>query len=91
MIYNSKRFNKAECEFKNYFMVRNDNLGKASFNILKLKYSISKNSLIYHQLDINSQNSINSIINWIKFQFGKIDILFNNAGIYLFKCKRRNY
>ena len=64
------------------FTARNDNLGKASFNKLISKYPSSKDSLIYHQLDITNQSSINSIINWIKSQFGKIDILFNNAGIY---------
>ena len=37
---------------------------------------------MYHQLDITNKESIISIINWIKSKINKIDILFNNAGVY---------
>ena len=64
------------------FTARNDNLGNASLNKLISKYPLSKTYLFYHQLDITNKESINSIINWIKSKFQKIDILFNNAGVY---------
>lgn len=64
------------------FTARNDNLGTSSLNKLISKYPHSKPFLFYHQLDITNQQSIKSIIDWIKQKFNKIDILFNNAGIY---------
>ena len=63
------------------FTARNNNLGNSSFNKIISKYPSSRSSLFYHQLDITNKESIMSIINWIKQKFGKIDILFNNAGI----------
>ena len=63
------------------FTARNNNLGNSSFNKIISKYPSSRSSLFYHQLDITNKDSIMSIINWIKQKFGKIDILFNNAGI----------
>ena len=59
------------------FTARNDNLGNTSMNKLISKYPQSRSFLFYHQLDITSKESINSIINWIKSKFKKIDILFN--------------
>ena len=64
------------------FTARNDNLGKSSLNKMISKYPHSKEFLFYHQLDITNKQSINSIIEWIKTKFYKIDILFNNAGVY---------
>ena len=64
------------------FTARNDKLGTSSLNKIISKYPHSKECLFYHQLDITDKQSINSIINWIKTKFNKIDILFNNAGIY---------
>ena len=64
------------------FTSRNEKLGTTSMNKLISKYPSSKSQLIYHQLDITNKDSIMSIINWIKSKFKKIDILFNNAGVY---------
>lgn len=64
------------------FTARNDSLGNSALSKIISKYPHSKEFLFYHQLDITNKLSINSIINWIKTKFQKIDILFNNAGIY---------
>lgn len=37
--------------------------------------------LIFHQLDVTDQASIQALKNWIGDQFGRLDILVNNAGI----------
>ena len=73
---------KQKVEMNIIFTARNDNLGNSSLNSLISKYPDSKKYLFYHQLDITKKDSINSIVNWIKTKFNKIDILFNNAGIY---------
>ena len=73
---------KKKVEMNIIFSARNDNLGHSSLNSLISKYPDSKEFLLNHQLDITKKDSINSIINWIKTKFGKIDILFNNTGIY---------
>jgi NAD(P)-dependent dehydrogenase (short-subunit alcohol dehydrogenase family) len=72
---------KQKTDLNIIFTARNDNLGESSLNNLISKYPNSKNFLFFHQLDITKKESINSIINWIKTKFQKIDILFNNAGI----------
>jgi NAD(P)-dependent dehydrogenase (short-subunit alcohol dehydrogenase family) len=64
------------------FTSRNENLGKASLNKLLSKFPHYRPYIFYHQLDITNIQSINAIINYIKSQFQKIDILFNNAGVY---------
>lgn len=64
------------------FTARNNALGNASFNKLISKYPHSRANLFYHQLDITNKESINSIITWIRTKFKKVDILFNNAGVY---------
>jgi len=35
----------------------------------------------YHQLDINSQESVNKIKSWVQSEFGRLDVLVNNAAI----------
>ena len=61
---------------------RNEDLGQKSFNKLLTKYPYSKDYFYYHQLDITNKESISNLISWIRRQFGKIDYLVNNAGIY---------
>ena len=73
---------KQNLNFNIIFTARNDKLGNSSLNKLISKYPSSKSFLFYHQLDITNKESITSIINWIKTKFKKIDILFNNAGVY---------
>lgn len=42
--------------------------------------SFSEN-VIVKQLDVNDEESIRSLFEWIKTDFGKLDVLINNAGI----------
>lgn len=39
--------------------------------------------IIYHQLDVTDINSIEVIYNYIVERFGILDVLINNAGIYI--------
>lgn len=64
------------------FTSRNENLGNSSLNNIISKYPKIKPFIFYHQLDITDKQSILSVVQWIKTKFKKIDILFNNAGIY---------
>ena len=59
---------------------RNEELGKKSYNTLLYKYPYFNNYLFYHQLDITKKGSISNLINWLRYKFGKIDYLVNNAG-----------
>ena len=61
---------------------RNQKLGETAVQKLLQKYPKFQPQLFYHQLDITKKDSIISISNWIKEKFGKINILFNNAGVY---------
>ena len=61
---------------------RNQKLGETAVQKLLQKFPKFQPQLFYHQLDITNKDSIISIANWIKEKFGKINILFNNAGIY---------
>jgi NAD(P)-dependent dehydrogenase (short-subunit alcohol dehydrogenase family) len=42
---------------------------------------ISDKNIIPLKLDVNDQNSIAYVRDWIKREYGKLDILINNAGI----------
>ena len=37
--------------------------------------------IVYHQLDVNNQQSIATIKEWIINTYGRLDVLVNNAGI----------
>ncbi|MBD2386902.1 SDR family oxidoreductase [Cylindrospermum sp. FACHB-282] len=39
--------------------------------------------VIFHPLDVNSQESSQQLAQFIRQQFGRLDVLVNNAGIYL--------
>ena len=39
--------------------------------------------IVYHQLDITDQDSIDKLQTYVKKEFGRLDVLVNNAGIYL--------
>ena len=73
---------KQKLDLKIIFTSRNENLGKASLNKLISKYPSYASTIFYHQLDITNKESVDTIINYIKKNFAKIDILFNNAGLY---------
>lgn len=37
---------------------------------------------VFHEMDITQDSSIEKVANQIKSEFGKLDILFNNAGVF---------
>ncbi|XP_059443131.1 peroxisomal hydratase-dehydrogenase-epimerase-like [Corylus avellana] len=53
---------------------------RGSEAIEKLK-AAGYSDVIFHQLDVVDKASISSFANFIRIQFGKLDILINNAGI----------
>ncbi len=59
-------------------LARNEELGQ------KALQELTKNGLekiLFHQLDIDSMESISRFANFIKEKHGGLDILINNAGI----------
>jgi NAD(P)-dependent dehydrogenase (short-subunit alcohol dehydrogenase family) len=47
------------------------------------KLSSDKKNIVYHKLDVTNGKDIESLRDWILKMYGKVDILINNAGIYL--------
>jgi len=47
------------------------------------KLAAGKLNVIFHQLDVTNEVSIEKIKNFIEKKFGKLDILINNAGIMI--------
>ncbi|PZC43248.1 MAG: 3alpha(or 20beta)-hydroxysteroid dehydrogenase [Chloroflexi bacterium] len=43
------------------------------------------NKVIYHELDVVSEQSWHTLYQYVEQRFSRLDILVNNAGIYLFK------
>ena len=41
--------------------------------------------IVYHQLDVTDSSSIHELVNFIKKEYGSLDILINNAGIVIDK------
>ncbi|CAM6123191.1 unnamed protein product [Calypogeia fissa] len=59
---------------------RDNGRGQAAADSLKAQ---GLNSVIFHQLDVTSAESIDNLAVWLKEKFGGLDILVNNAGVYL--------
>jgi NAD(P)-dependent dehydrogenase (short-subunit alcohol dehydrogenase family) len=57
---------------------RNEEEGKKAIASLHAHDNIS-----YHKLDVTDINDISSLKGWILKKYGRLDILINNAGIYL--------
>ena len=45
--------------------------------------SSDKKNIVYHKLDVTNGKDIETLRDWILKTYGRIDILINNAGIYL--------
>ncbi|MFN8578190.1 MAG: SDR family oxidoreductase [Candidatus Sericytochromatia bacterium] len=56
---------------------RNDDKGKKAEQELKEQGLDVK----YHQLDVSDENSVKNLASFIESNYGKLDILINNAGI----------
>jgi len=67
---------------ENIFVIltaRNESKGQEAAKSL----SENENSVIFHQLDLVSNDSIENIEEFVKSKFGRLDILINNAGILI--------
>ncbi|GAB1545405.1 SDR family oxidoreductase [Scytonema sp. NUACC21] len=58
---------------------RNEAKGKASVNQLLAEGL----DVFYHQLDVTQPESIGQLTNFISKKFGRLDVLVNNAAVYL--------
>lgn len=39
-------------------------------------------TVIFHPLDVTKENSVSALQQWVQQQYGRVDILINNAGIF---------
>jgi len=58
---------------------RNESLGLNSVNKLKEEGL----NVDYHQLDVVDDNSIDNAYKYVENKYGKLDVLVNNAGVFL--------
>lgn len=58
---------------------RNESKGKTACEKLPSEGS----DLFFHQLDVSDSNSIKSLADYVRKEFSRLDILINNAGIYI--------
>lgn len=59
-----------------------------SRNVEQGKQAVAKldndnKNVVYHKLDVTNSKDIESLRNWILNKYGRVDILINNAGIYI--------
>jgi NAD(P)-dependent dehydrogenase (short-subunit alcohol dehydrogenase family) len=57
---------------------RNDAEGRRALSKLN-----SGDKIVFHKLDVTDTNEIELLRNWIVATYGRLDILINNAGVYL--------
>lgn len=76
-----KQLQSNEQRYRIIFTSRDEERGKNT--LAELSSSLSsdlKDFITYRQLDITNKSSVDACINWLKTEFGNIDILLNNAG-----------
>ena len=59
-----------------------------SRNVEQGKQAVAKlnddnKNVVYHKLDVTNSKDIESLRNWVLNKYGRVDILINNAGIYI--------
>ncbi|XP_030540948.1 (+)-neomenthol dehydrogenase-like [Rhodamnia argentea] len=59
---------------------RDEKKGLEAVDKLKLESGLSKH-VFFHQLDVSNPASVSSLADFVKHQFGKLDILVNNAAV----------
>ncbi|KAL5758906.1 hypothetical protein ACOSP7_021517 [Xanthoceras sorbifolium] len=59
---------------------RNEERGLQAVDDLIKEYGLSPHLLVFHQLDVTDSASAASLAEFVKTQFGKLDILVNNAA-----------
>ncbi|KAL2540997.1 (+)-neomenthol dehydrogenase [Abeliophyllum distichum] len=57
---------------------RNEERGMAAISFLQ---ESSLSNVLFHQLDVQDRESIESLAKFIKTHFGRLDVLVNNAGV----------
>ncbi|XP_057823927.2 (+)-neomenthol dehydrogenase-like isoform X3 [Cryptomeria japonica] len=57
---------------------RDEERGKAAIKRLNDE---GFHNVVFHQLDVQDEKSIQALVNWVKEKYGKLDILVNNAAI----------
>ncbi|CAF2264578.1 unnamed protein product, partial [Brassica napus] len=60
---------------------RDEKRGLEAVETLRRETEVSEQTLVFHQLDVTDPASITSLAQFVKAQFGKLDILINNAGV----------
>ncbi|CAN1236972.1 (+)-neomenthol dehydrogenase [Linum grandiflorum] len=58
---------------------RDKNRGLQALEKLRQQYD---NNVVFHQLDVADSSSISSLADFVASQFGKLDILVNNAAVF---------
>ncbi|XP_059067999.1 (+)-neomenthol dehydrogenase-like isoform X2 [Cryptomeria japonica] len=57
---------------------RDEERGKAAVKTLNDQ---GFHNVVFHQLDVQDESSIQAFANWVKEKYGKLDILINNAAV----------
>jgi len=60
---------------------RNPVLGNQAVEDLQAKYKNATSKVIFRQLDVTDDKSVDEFVGWVKSSYGKIDALVNNAGL----------
>ncbi len=71
---------------------RDPKLGQKAIDTLQVKYPKSASTLVYHQLEIDNDKSVDNLVKWLKDSNRKIDVLVNplrteyiNIDLFIFE------